>query len=182
MEVKRKRGQENGTKQKLKNKTERVTGLGRRTRHTLYILIIAVIITDIHCIVHKHTERCTCSQVNKLYCANVQIVQVHSKCFNLYFNSNISKNLSAVAFNFGMKVDLCMVYILMVTLITLTLMQGQSGSAEEHRQTHTHTHSLVDSIFSKSLRTLITKSMYIITSKINIDDHHHAQSGKEWQQ
>ena len=140
---------------------------------------------DLHARSHRYKTKC--SIISESFRAMpitfvVRIVQVHSKCFNLYFNSNISKNLSAVAFNFGMKVDLCMVYILMVTLITLTLMQGQSGSAEEHRQTHTHTHSLVDSIFSKSLRTLITKSMYIITSKINIDDHHHAQSGKEWQQ
>ena len=35
-----------------------------------------------------------------------------------------------MAFKLGMKVDLCMGYILMVISITLTLMQGHSGSAE----------------------------------------------------
>ena len=52
------------------------------------------------------------------------------KCFNLYFNSNISDNISAMAFKLGMKVDLCMGYILMVMSMTLTLIQGHSGSAE----------------------------------------------------
>ena len=40
------------------------------------------------------------------------------KCFNLYFNGNISE---ATAFKLGMKVDLCMGY-LMVIYMTLTLM------------------------------------------------------------
>ena len=32
------------------------------------------------------------------------------KCFNVYFNSNNSDNISAVAFKLGMKADLCMGY------------------------------------------------------------------------
>ena len=32
------------------------------------------------------------------------------KCFNLYFNSNISENISAIAFKLGTKVDLCVGY------------------------------------------------------------------------
>ena len=39
-----------------------------------------------------------------------------------------------MAFKLGMKVDLCMGYILMIVLMTLTLIQGHSGSAEEHIQ------------------------------------------------
>ena len=33
------------------------------------------------------------------------------KCFNLYFNSNIFENISAMTFKLGKKVDLCMGYL-----------------------------------------------------------------------
>ena len=44
------------------------------------------------------------------------------------------EKISAMAFKLGMKVDLCMGYILMVVSMTLTLMQGHSGSIEENIQ------------------------------------------------
>ena len=39
-----------------------------------------------------------------------------------------------MAFKLGMKVDLCMGYILMVVSMTLTLMQGHSGLSEGKTQ------------------------------------------------
>ena len=39
-----------------------------------------------------------------------------------------------MAFKLGMKIDLCMGYILMIVSMTLTLMEGHSGSAEETLQ------------------------------------------------
>ena len=54
----------------------------------------------------------------------------------LYYNSNISDNIQAVAFKLGMAVDLFMEYMLMLfflpmTLTLFTLMQSHSGSAEK---------------------------------------------------
>ena len=51
------------------------------------------------------------------------------KIANLYYNSNISGNSLAISFNFGMTVDLCVPYMLMLVSMTLTLKQGHSGLA-----------------------------------------------------
>ena len=44
------------------------------------------------------------------------------------------ETIYAMAFKLGMKIDLCMGYILMVVSMTLTVMQSHSGSADEQIQ------------------------------------------------
>ena len=55
-------------------------------------------------------------------------------CFDLYYNSNISDAISAMAFRLGMAVDVCMADMPMLVLMALTLMQGLSGFADGSNQ------------------------------------------------
>ena len=48
--------------------------------------------------------------------------------FNLHHNGNISDNIYAMAFKFGMAVDVCTARMLMFISMTSTMMQGHSGS------------------------------------------------------
>ena len=52
--------------------------------------------------------------------------------FYLYYNRNISDNISAMAFNLGMTINVCMTYMLILVSVTLTLMQDHSGSEYEN--------------------------------------------------
>ena len=52
---------------------------------------------------------------------------------NLYYNSNISDSISAMAFKLSMAVDLWMTYMLMLIWMILTLLQGHSGLAKAQK-------------------------------------------------
>ena len=50
--------------------------------------------------------------------------------FYLWFNSNISDNIQAMAFKLGMVVDIFMAYVLMLMMTTFTLIEGVSCLAD----------------------------------------------------
>ena len=69
--------------------------------------------------------------------------------------SNISDNISSMAFKLGMAVDLCMTYMSMLVSMTLTLTQGHTGSAK-----------------AKYQRWIISTTMQAISIKLAFNSRH----------
>ena len=73
-------------------------------------------------------------KVHMTIASPIPFIRGHSCVSNLTTTCNISDNMYAITFTFGMMVDIYMVYMLMLVLITLTLKHGHSGSTEANIQ------------------------------------------------